>query len=284
MAGQRTLTVDGLTFSTEGWASPSGYTLWLDSMEGWDDGTSVRRDRTPRTWGHGEFSERGWRGARLVTIEGEATSPTVEIATLAAQDLASVLGDGLAGALEVTDTATVDMSAGAFLFDAPKVTWTNDTTPKFQIQFICPNSRKFGAPVSAVTSVASAGGALEYPLDDVLDYGTSGDPGTLTLSNPGTADTAPVFTITGSMPAGFTITHVQSGRKLVYSAPVLAGQTIRIDTADGSVWLDGSSDRSSKLTVRAWTRLAKKSTGTWLFESVGSAGAQLTVEVRPAWW
>jgi hypothetical protein len=83
----QTLTVDGLTFSTEGWTSPQGYTLWLDDLAGWTAGPSVRRDRTDRMNAHGEFSERGWRGARLVTITGDAVCPSEEVAALAEQDL-----------------------------------------------------------------------------------------------------------------------------------------------------------------------------------------------------
>jgi hypothetical protein len=184
----------------------------------------------------------------------------------------------------VTDSATVDMSIGAGLFSEPDIGWKNDTTVTYQIQFHCPKPRKYGDAVTDQTGVATPGGALEYPLDDPLDYGAPGDPGTATLRNTGTADTAPAFTVTGDMPNGFSITHVQSGNQLVYSDAVIAGQTLRLDAADGSVWLEGNADRSAKLTVREWVRIPKKTTATWLFESAGSIGAQMIVEMRPAWW
>lgn len=284
MSRIQTLTVDGLTFSTEGWTSPEGYTLWLDELKGWTDGPGVRRDRTGRMNAHGDFSERGWREARMVTIEGEATCPTDAIAATAEQDLAAILADGLLDVLEVTDSATVDMSIGAGLFADPKIGHTNDLTLTYQIQFWCPKPRKYGAPVIDQTGVATAGGALEYPLDDPLDYGAPGDPGTATLANTGTADTAPAFTVTGDLPNGFSITHVQSGNRLVYSDALLAGQTLRIDVSDGSVWLEGNADRTTQLTVREWYRVPKKTTATWLFEAANSTGAQMIVEMRPAWW
>lgn len=284
MTRTRTVTVDGLTFSEDGWTSPEGYTLWLDDIPGWKDGPGVRRERAARMNAHGEFSERGWRDARLVTIEGDATCPSEEVTALAEQQLAAVLADGLAGVLEVTDTATVPMSCGTYLFSEPKIEYKNDTTLTFQLQFICPKPRKYGAALNAVTGVATAGGGLGYPLGDPLDYGVAGVPGTVTLANAGTADTAPTFTVTGPTPNGFTITHVQSGRQLVYSDAVLPGQTVRLDTSDASVLLEGYADRSAKLTVREWTRLARNTAGTWLFEASGSTGAQLIAEVRPAWW
>lgn len=284
MPRTRTVTVDGLTFSEEGWTTPDGYVLWLDDIPGWKDAPAVRRERAARMNAHGEFSERGWRDARLVTIVGDATCPSEEVTALAEQQLAAVLADGLAGVLEVTDTATVPMSAGTYLFSEPKISYKNDTTLTFQLQFICPKPRKYGAAVYASTGVATPGGGLDYPLGDPLDYGAAGDPGTVTLVNTGTADTAPTFTVTGPTPNGFTITHVQSGRQLVYSDAVLPGQTVRLDTSDGSVFLEGYADRSAKLTVREWTRLARQTAGTWLFEASGSTGAQMIAEVRPAWW
>lgn len=285
MTRVQAVTVDGLTFSTEGWTSPDGYTLWLDDITGWTgDGPDVRRERTDRMNAHGEFSERGWRSGRLVTISGDVSCPSDAVTALAEQQLDALLGDGLEGVLEVADSATVPMSAGAGLFAPPKIGRKNDLTLTYQIQFLCPKSRKYGAAVNAATGIATAGGALEYPLSDPLDYGLPGDPGTVTLTNPGTADTAPAFTVTGDMPNGFTITHVQSGQRLVYSDAVLAGQTVRLDAADGSVWLEGNADRASKLTVREWVRLSRRSSGTWLFEALGSTGAQMIAEVRPAWW
>jgi hypothetical protein len=287
MPRTRTVTVDGLTFSEDGWTSPDGYTLWLDDIPGWTDGPAVRRERAARMNAHGEFSERGWRDARLVTIVGDATCPSVEVTALAEHQLAAVLADGLAGVLEVTDTATVPMSCGAYLFAEPKIGYKNDTTLTFQLQFICPKPRKYGAAVNAVTGIATPGGGLDYPLGAGLDYGAPGTPGTITLANTGTADTAPTFTVaaaTVDMPSGFTITHVQSGLRLVYSDAVPAGQTVRLDASDGSVLLEGYADRSAKLTVREWTRLARNTAGTWLFEATGATGAQLTAEVRPAWW
>ncbi|KUM41195.1 phage tail family protein [Arthrobacter sp. EPSL27] len=117
----------------------------------------------------------------------------------------------------------------------------------------------------------------------VLDFGAAGSPGTATLENVGTADAAPVFTITGYAP-GFTITEVSTGARLIYSEPVLEGQRLVINAGDGSVLLDGYADRSGYLTRREWTRVPGRTRNTYLFESPGNTGAQMTLEMRPAWW
>ncbi|QDH48920.1 minor tail protein [Arthrobacter phage Gisselle] len=116
----------------------------------------------------------------------------------------------------------------------------------------------------------------------ILDFGVSGSTGTVSLSNPGTADTGPKFTITGTTVPGFTITELNTGRRLVYTGTIRTGQKLVIDTDDGSVLLDGYAPR--ELAVAEWTRLGRGETGSWLFESPGSNNAKMKVEVRPAWW
>ncbi|AZS08157.1 minor tail protein [Arthrobacter phage HeadNerd] len=116
----------------------------------------------------------------------------------------------------------------------------------------------------------------------VLDFGVAGSSGTVSLTNPGTADTGPKFTITGTTVPGFTITELNTGRRLVYTGTIRTGQTLVIDTDDGSVMLDGYAPRN--LVVSEWVRLGRGETGSWLFESPGSNNAKMKVEVRPAWW
>ncbi|QDH48203.1 minor tail protein [Arthrobacter phage MamaPearl] len=116
----------------------------------------------------------------------------------------------------------------------------------------------------------------------ILDFGVNGNPGTATLVNNGTADTGPKFTIKGTSVPGFTITHLGTGRRLKYDGTIRTGQTLVIDADNGSVLLDGYAPR--ELAVAEWTRLGRGESATYLFESVGSIGATMKVEVRPAWW
>lgn len=293
MPGKQTVTVGGLTFATDGAAAPEGFTLWLDDLTGWGSGggPGVRTDRTARLWGHGEFTDRAWRDARLVTITGDATAPNEQIAALAEQQINALLGEGLPDRMTVTDTATVDMWATAKLFAAPKVGWKNDTTATFQVQFICPDSRRYGEAVLGSTGVPVPGGGLAFDLfasgqAGILDFGAAGDPGTVTLTNTGTADSpAQVFRITGTAPAtGFTIRHLQSERVLQYAGPLAPGDELVLDAADGSVWLNGYADRGTDLIRREWVRLGRGETGTWLLESPNSTDLRMEVEVNPAWF
>ncbi|WP_104088033.1 phage tail domain-containing protein [Arthrobacter sp. GMC3] len=271
------------------WA-PEGYFLKALRMPGWKGTPGVRKDTTPRLWAHGDFSERGWRTGRLITIEGRANLPT-EAALLAAHEaLSSALADGTEGMLVVDDPifgvlhASVSLATGS---DLPG--WEVPGIYPFQIQVTAADPRKYGQTLSGSTGVPVDGGGLGYDLytvgsTGVLDYGAAGSPGIVSLTNVGTADTAPVYTITGSCPNGFSITEIGTGRRLVYAGAVITGQVIRLDTADGSVTLDDDGDRGAQLVRREWVRLGKGQTGTWLFEAPGSTNALLKTEVTPAWW
>ncbi|MHA7270395.1 phage distal tail protein [Arthrobacter sp. HLT1-20] len=290
MAGVRSVILDGLTFSSEGALHPDGYTLWLDNnAEGWDSSPEQRRDRTARLWAHGEFTERGWADGRMITLEGQAQCPDENVAAVAEDTLAATLADGLIQAITVLDTNRPSKQASVGLASSVKLSWVNDVTVGFQIQLLAADPRKYGQSQISSTGVPVDGGGLSYDLysigsTGVLDYGPAGSPGTVALTNTGTADTPPIHTITGSCPNGFTVTELGTGRRLVYAGAVIPGQVIRLDSADGTVTLDDDGDRSAQLVRREWVRLGKGQTGTWLFEAPNSTNAQMMVEVTPAWW
>lgn len=134
--------------------------------------------------------------------------------------------------------------------------------------------------VHASTSIQSR---IDSGVDGVLDFSTGGTAGSVTVANNGTADVPVAFDVTGYAP-GFTITEAATGRQLVYTADVIAGDTLTLDGADGSVTLNGTADRSAYLSRRDWTNIQPGSSATFLFESTGATGALMTVRAASAWW
>lgn len=260
----------------------------LTSLEGWFSPAGTRRSGTERLWAHGSFSERGWRDQRIISVGGHIFTETRTAAAEMTDTLSAALADGTAGQFIVDDVDLGRRTASVYISGAPTVNWQGGLDIFFAIDMVAPDPRKYGELVTASTGAAAPGGGLVFDLftgvnAGVLDFGNSGNPGTVTFENVGTADTAPLFTVTGYAP-GFTITEVNSGARLVYSQTVAAGQTLVLNAADGSVLLDGYADRSAYLTRREWTRVNGKTRATYLFESSGNTGATLQIGAKPAWW
>lgn len=114
-----------------------------------------------------------------------------------------------------------------------------------------------------------------------LNFGAGGSPGTVTWTNTGKADVSPIFKASDA--AGFTITEVETQRRIIYTGTVLAGQTIDIDANDGTVNLNGADDRSSELVLAQWPVIPGGATRTYMLESI-TPTATLEMQVHPAWW
>lgn len=274
-----------------GWAPGTATYLTGKGVEGWTGSSPVRRTKAELLRGHGNHAERGYKDARLITVNGHHVAASRAAAGLYADDLAAYLGDGEAGIFRVDDASLGSRWAEVFLASSgADVTWTGGVDVGFQIHMEAPDPRKYGTPVtSAATGVPVPGSGLVFPLfgspsTGVLGIGSGGYAGRASVTNTGTADSGPVFTVWGTYVPGFTLIHTGTGRRLVYTQTITAGQSVVLDSNEGSAMLDGYAPRDTYLTVSEWVRLGRGETGTWQFESPGSTGAQFTVGVTPAWW
>lgn len=268
-----------------------GFLIKVLDLKGWNGHKpGMRRNKTDRVWAPGIFTEPGQSDARLITVECRVFMPTEQALWEATNRLAAVLQDG------GTERLTVDHPVFGVQYTDVQLAsdtdghWSVPGIYPFQLHLIAPDPKKYGQSSTGSTGVPLDGGGLYYDLGTspaapgVLDYGAVGNPGTVTMSNTGTASTSPVFVVTGSMPTGFTITETQSGRRLTFATAVIPGQILRLDSADGTVTLDDDTDRTADLVRAEWTQLKPESSSTWLFEALDSTDAKMTVEVTPAWW
>lgn len=273
-----------------GTPNPEGYEFTIDNdLEGWADGPGVRGEAVPRMWEHGEFSERGYREARLITIAGTMFGGNEVTATAAQRHFTSVLADGKLGTLTVNDPAAGVLTATVKLAAAPRFRWVTNATATYMIQVKAPNPRKYAALVQATTTVAGPAGGLALDLFTqntlgVLDFGAAGNTGTVTVYNEGTAETSVLFTLTGPTVASTTITETGTQSRLVFADVIPVGSFVELNGADGSVTLNGYADRSTSLTRRDWTTVPPGGSRTYLFESPGATTATMQVGVSSAWW
>jgi hypothetical protein len=91
--------------------------------------------------------------------------------------------------------------------------------------------------------------------------------------------------VTGPLPSGFELSAY--GRRLLYPVAVPAGQTVTIDTAAGTVVVEGTANRRAELVVADWLTVPAGSTSTVQFTSLGGAydpAAIVTATYASAWW
>lgn len=282
-----------------------GLTLGGDSdidvheISGWDDLDDLDSSLDePRARAHGVHPGPIYSRARTVTIRGA-------IASRAARDqlVQAVLGVtpvSSEGEPLTIETFGKQLTAGGRLIRRSLPVgedYASGHVP-FALAWSCSDPLRYGPEKSDRTKLPVAGGGLAWPLfsDGVLDWGSPGTSGQITLANAGTADASIVLAVTAGstygLPAGFEISA--AGQRLTYTAPVPPGQHISIDTETGTVLAEGTADRRGELTESNWLLVPHRDqlTGapgslTVQFTSLGGAldpEAELTARWKDTHW
>lgn len=285
-----TISVGGLTLNQFDTPDIESEVLWLfDDVDGWHDGASVEVDSQARVISHGQFGQAGRRGGRTITVSGNMVAPDRAQAGDAVDVLSSVLAGGEFGRFDFHDVDQGWRWTMVQLAATPDIAWDTEKHFRFQLQFLAPDSYRYGQTSSASVGFAASSGSgavFDAFPDGVMDFGPLPDFGTLSVQNPGSAAAAPVFTVSGPSPsAGFVITDVSTGRRITYLGVVPDGSVLTLDGSDGSVLLDGVADRLGDALVEAWPVVPARSTRTFLFEPLsGATSAQLTASVVATYW
>jgi hypothetical protein len=230
-----------------------------------------------------------WADERTVTVTGTSYSATQRDALLIAMQASMALAQDEEPLAVTLAGRTLTASAQLLRF-APAVahgTW-NMNLLGWVAMWRCTDPLRYGPSQAAATGLPTSGGGLLYPLTYPLTYGAAGNPGQVTLANAGNADAPIVFTVQGGagsgLDGGFEISA--AGQRLTYPTPVGAGETISIDTAQGTVLSMGTGDRRGQLTNADWIVVPAGSSLTVQFTALGSSdpAAQLTAQWGDTWW
>lgn len=286
-----TVTWRGLTFASD-LSSPFG----IRRLEGWDERPASRLRGETRPGQHGAFSVAPLSDERVVTLTGQIVSQDRD-ALLAEMDSVLGYGDPSAPAEElVVSRAGRVLTASAHLtaFRTPTDSdWAFGVVP-FGIEWRCADPLRYGPAINRTTTFATSMGGLEFDLftdgtsADVgyLDFGAQGSTGRIVLPlQDGTAPGATQFLVEGPVPR-FSIVRVESGRRISFSRPVAAGDSLLIDPATGSALLNGGDvDYSGLLTRWEWDQVLPGEPATFAFLPDGEFDTgTLTVIHRAAWW
>lgn len=274
--------IGGLNFSIDDSDST------LADMQGWYGGAPKRVKVVDRPNQDSAFDvAKDYRTARVITVTGLLNTVSADLAiTDVWPAFAGLQADGVPSEFTVTD------ALGA-LSSVVSVE-VNDITPlvgglaSYVLQMVARDSVKYGPAVTQTTGLPVAGGGLTYPLHSpsgALYYGSNGTLGRVTLTNVGTAETWPKFTVTGGLTAGFFIQRLDTGAVLRYDRVVPVGSFVTIDSRTGAVLIDGQSDGSTYLTRDELFAVPAMGSIEVQFNAIGGSTGTPTMDaiVRSGW-
>lgn len=204
-----------------------GFTL--DKLEGWFSGVDVRRNEVPRPQAFGSFSTPGYGSSRVVSVSGLCYATSADQLNYFGDTLTGLLGSGAEGTVLVDmpwgTTTAVGRLASAPQFDV--LVWGEIAS--YQIQFWCPNPRKFG---------------------ETRTFGPSGT--SVSAYQFGNFPASPVLTLGGTMTGGYTVTG-PSGKTFQVDTNVTPTDIHTIDLATGILRIDNTIVTGHTLSADTWT-------------------------------
>lgn len=269
----------------------------IRSVEGWEELPPSRYDKKPRTQGHGAHPSKVWSDERIVTVEGWCWTETERDAQLLAFQRRMTF-DGGEEPLELTVAGRTLTAAAQLITARPMLVRGEWGLGRFGwlLQWRCTDPRRYGAARTLTTGLPTSGGGLVLPMFSGapgvgLDFGPLGNPGQITVANAGTAPAALLLQIRGALPAGFEVSA--AGDALTYPVEVPSGQVIVVNTADGTVLVEGTASRRGNLTRADWMQVPPADPDgtpgalTLQFTSLGGAydaAARLEATVVDTYW
>lgn len=263
---------------------------WIyEHLAGWYSGPPMRGGSDERPNADGEFSVvKAFRSARPLKFTGTLAADTAEESISRWMQFAAIQSDGQPFPLTVVDpwgALTVVVS----LDGAPEILELTNEGAEVTARFIAADPVKYGPARTVSTGLPTSGGGLEYELGEpagALYYGALGGLGRVVLSNAGTAETWPRFTVSGGLADGFFLQCLESGEVLRYERVVPAGTSVSLDARTGEVLVDGVSDGSTYLVLDEWFSVAPGGACTVQFNAIGaSSGApELSATISDGFW
>lgn len=259
---------------------------WLfNGLTGWDSNGDNKVGVSERPRSHGAFGRsRAFRSSLPLTLEVAFLGDDRVDYKSARRQLAAVGADG-----PVLMTVTDELGSLSRLVTIEHIDMPDEhgrfAQDGISIDMTAADPRKYGVAQFDSAGLPTAGTGLVYPITYPLDWGQPGTGGRVTLTNQGTAVTAPVFHVEGGL-SSVTITQQGSGRRLTLDREIPVGSVVVFDGRTRRVTLDGVTDISSTfLTRREWPVIEPGESSTFMFSGNATGGVPtLTGELQSAWW
>jgi hypothetical protein len=262
-------------------------------LTGLDELPDLRTDDTPRPGGHGEFTGIDYASGRTVEMTLEvAAEPALAVtyqAALAALRVATVPAtDGARTPfwfrLPGQPVLRLDMKVRRRRIPTDRAYEMGLASPQLQLRAASPFAT--GTDRTASASLPSSSSGMAFPMAFPMTFGAGGSTGRVVMTNAGTAPASVLYTVLGPLEAGFELVEVATGRRLVYVEALTATDVVVLDSALGTVMLNGTAPRRSKLTRAQWWQVPAGGTCIVQINPLGTyqAAASLAAGWADTYW
>ncbi|ROO82573.1 tail protein [Actinocorallia herbida] len=216
----------------------------LGGMEGWDS-PDMDEGASKRSGSDGLWDTEPWFGGRIVTLSGLITAPTYEAREAAEYRLRAAVPRDKYVTLRVEETTPKFVTCRRS--GRPLIKATTDVHSTFSVALLCPDPRKYSiTPASATIAVLPSTGGLAPPwTPPVLLPEIPVGPSQALLTNLGDYYSPPVITLRGPG-SDLSIHNLTTGQYLAFEQVLGSSDWLQIDTASGTVLLNGTAVRAPK--------------------------------------
>ncbi|MFE5673836.1 hypothetical protein ACFQ7B_00400 [Streptomyces erythrochromogenes] len=276
------------------------YYRWR-ALAGWESLPALDSGTVLRAGGHGAYPGTFYAQARTITLDPiivRAPSAVIGEAVRALNAGTGVVQDEQPLAVWLDERGPLLTHARIVRRSVPVGTgYRRGVIPGAALQWEATDPRRYGIQEQEATAGLPQPEAglswhtdpgpehLEYPLA----FGLPGSTGTLVTLNGGDADTHPVVTFRGPVSRP-SLTNIDTGRVIEYDITLAAEDRLTVDTADGTVLLNGLASRLYTATPQSAPEelftLAPGATPLTFRAApgTGSPTASVTVRYRAAYW
>lgn len=280
------LTIPG---DAAGWYRQGRQGLLLRELVGWKTLTDDKAGVDERPQGHGAFAvAHSWRSAVTITAKVWISAPDRPAARLLEDALGAVGYDAPVSMIVEDGEEVTQRVVSIAHVDVPDS--RGDLAVLASIDLVARDPRRYGVPGSvgseswsASTGLPSPSSGLSFPLNFPINFGTFGSDGRVTVTNPGTLDTPVIFTVSGPIDAGWSVTQLETGYTLSMDRQLVAGDVITLNSATMLATINGQSDVGRFLVSDDWMRVPGALSSTFQFAGTSTGAPVLTASILPAW-
>jgi len=221
-----------------GVSTPAG---WLE-LVGWRDAPDTQVADTLRPQAHGSYPGDVFGESTVVTytylLRGTPDAKLLALTAIERNtridgvDRPLVVDDGGGASYRLARVTARSIPQGKHFRHAPL---------ECSIQWVCADPRRYSLTEQTGTAeLATSSGGLVYPLVYPLEYGTTSG-GSVMVAQDGNADAPLQATFVG--PLINPVLTSSTGWRLAFDLSLASGETLVVDTGEGTALLDGTTDR-----------------------------------------